>query len=155
MKSATIGGKAAWPAAVTWARRYYTATVLKTSKREACAGLDENSGAEPLEAPQAETVQAIMTVWVCFVEVRPPGSEPVRFRVNQRAGRPLSFTDPRETLTGIAGTTGIWGTRAPLRALKPRSLTPTAFRAELARLIGAEKAGEIIDELVKKFSTDL
>jgi hypothetical protein len=50
--------------------------------------------------------------------------------------------------TGTAGTRGIWGTLPEQRAGSPCSLTPTGFRMEVARLIGADRADEIVRELM-------
>jgi hypothetical protein len=84
-----------------------------------------------------------------FVEVTRPNSDRVviRFRVNRRDRRVVSFTDYREQNTGTAGTAGIWGTLQPQPAGKRRSLGPATFQAELARLAGAERAKEILESL--------
>jgi hypothetical protein len=50
---------------------------------------------------------------------------------------------------GTLGTTGLWGTLPPLRAAGTRSLTPTAFKIEAARFVGAERAEEIVREVMK------
>ena len=101
------------------------------------------------KAEEGETVDMWLKVWSCFVDVFRPGGERIRFRVNRRDGRRLSFTDPRERTAGTAGTTGLWGTRPALRANRPRALTPTAFKAEVARLIGADRAEEIVRQLLE------
>jgi hypothetical protein len=84
-----------------------------------------------------------------FVEVTRPDDESVviRFRVNRREGRVVSFTDYREEATGTAGTTGIWGTLPPERPARRRTLTPTAFRYELIERVGEERAKEVIESL--------
>jgi hypothetical protein len=58
------------------------------------------------------------------------------------------LTDPREQWTDTAGTRGIWGKLPEQPAGKPRSLTPTAFRAKVARLIGTDRAEQIVRELM-------
>jgi len=64
--------------------------------------------------------------------------------VNSLDGGQLSFSDICQQTTGIAGTTGIWGTLPAALAARPRSLTPTSLKREAARLIGAEKAEELL-----------
>ena len=113
MATATSNPISLWQAEVMWKLRYV-----------------------PMEVETVEGEEAVvfLNVWGCFVDVFRPGGERIRFRVNRRDGRRLSFTDPRERTAGTAGTTGLWGTRPALRADRPRALTPTAFKAEVARL---------------------
>lgn len=84
-----------------------------------------------------------------FVEVTRPDDNRVviRFRVNRRGGRIVSFTDYREEGTGTAGTAGIWGSLTPQRPARRCTMTPTAFRHELAERIGEERAIELIKVL--------
>ena len=89
------------------------------------------------------------TVWSKFVEIFRPGCEPVRFRVNRTKGGEITFTDTREGKTGIVGTTGLWGTRPPMRTSRPRSITPSAFKIEAARFVGMERAEEILREIMQ------
>ena len=100
---------------------------------------------------QAEVTERKRWIIEEFVELFHPNSDEVeiRFRVNRRDDRVVSFTDYREQGSGTAGTTGIWGTLPPQPAGKPRSLTPTGFRLELAKLVGAERADEIIGSLAE------
>ena len=93
----------------------------------------------------------------CFVDFTRPGCERIRFRMNRRKDRRFTlFSDPRGRDAGTAGTTGLRGTRPPMRAYRPRSLTPNAFKAEAARLARAQKAEQIILEIRNRFfSTDL
>lgn len=63
--------------------------------------------------------------------------ESISFCVTHPKGR-LTFSDRRECRTGSAGTAGIWGTRPASNPGKRRSLTPTAWMAEVSRLIGYE-----------------
>ncbi len=90
-----------------------------------------------------------------FVEVHHGGCEPVRFRIHRRKNGQITFTDRRECETGTGGTTGLWGTLPPMPAGLPRSLTPTAFKAELGRLVGIETAEQVIREITQDdfFST--
>ena len=87
----------------------------------------------------------------CFVDFTRPGCERIRFRVNRRKDRRFTFSDPRGRDAGTAGTTGLWGTRPPMRASRPRSLTPNAFKAEAARLAGEQKAEQIVLEIRNSF----
>jgi len=98
---------------------------------------------------EGETVDMWLKVSDCFVDVFRPGGERIRFGVNRRNGRHFTFTDPRERTAGTAGTTGPWGTLPALRAAKPRALTPTGFKAEVARLIGTERAEEVVRLLLE------
>ena len=74
----------------------------------------------------AATVE-LLRVWSCFVEIFRPECGRVLFRVNRTKSGGITFSDRRDCQTGIAGTTGLWGTRPPLRIPRPRSLTPNAF----------------------------
>ena len=49
------------------------------------------------ETPQKETGVSFIRVWDCFVDVFRPGCERIRFRVNHRKGRCITFTDRRGT----------------------------------------------------------
>jgi hypothetical protein len=98
--------------------------------------------------PLGDAVVRFFKVEVSHVVISKAGYEGVRFRVNRRNGRCLTFTDTREEQTGTAGSTGLWGTRP---ASKPggirRSLRPTAWVCEVAQLIGTERAEEIVRTL--------
>jgi hypothetical protein len=96
---------------------------------------------------EAEVTAQQRTIVDEYVDVTRPDGDRIRFRVNRSGGRVVSFTDYREQGTGTAGTTGIWGTLPPQPAARRCSLTPTAFRAELARLAGQVRADEIIESL--------
>jgi hypothetical protein len=128
----------AWQAEVTWESRWVPMP-------------EETPEGEMEETPENETGVNFLKVWDCFVEIVRPGCERIRFRVNHRKDRRLTFTDRRESLTGTAGTTGTWGTRPAQRADRTRALTPTAFKVEVARLIGAERAEEIVQALLAGF----
>ena len=77
------------------------------------------------ETPENETGVRFVRVWDCFVDVFRPGCERIRYRVNHRKGRCITFTDRRKVLAGTAGATGIWNTGPAPRAGRPRTLTPT------------------------------
>jgi hypothetical protein len=58
--------------------------------------------------------------------------------------RPV-FTDYRDCSTGMAGSTGLWGTRPVAKpGGKRRSLTPTGWKAEVRRFIGEAEAEKIV-----------
>ncbi len=57
--------------------------------------MPETPASEVMELPEDETMVLLDEVWECFVDVLCPGDEPIRFRVNHRRGRDLTFTDPR------------------------------------------------------------
>jgi len=138
--------KPAWTAKVTFVRRCYR---IPAETRD--VALPETLAVEVEDLAEAETRDLLGKVSDCYVDMFRPSDERIRFRVNRRKGRWLTFSDPRDRIKGIAGTTGLWGTLPPQPAVKPRPSTLTEFRAELARLIGAEKAQEIIKDLLKKF----
>ena len=116
---------------MTWRTRYSTKTenVAPDETDESAAGA---------------TIETLHSVRVWYVEVFRAEGPRIRFVVNHREGRALRFTDPRERSAGTLGTTGIWGTRPAPKAVKPRPMTATVFRFEFARLIGAERAEEMI-----------
>jgi len=136
MTTATSKSNLAWRAEVKWESR--------------CIPMPEGTPeGEMEETPENETGVSFLKVWDCFVDVFRPGCERIRYRVNRRKDRRLTFTDRRESLAETAGTTGIWGTRPAPRAGRPRALTPTGFQVEVARLIGAERAEEIVRALLE------
>jgi hypothetical protein len=144
--------KPVWQAELRWGKRYYT-TEEQVPGEEAGETADGAAG----KAPEMTTVTVQHSVTECFVHVSRPGCEPIRFLVNHREGRDITFTDPRGRNMGIAGVTGIWGTRPAPPVVKPRPLSISAFRIEAARLIGAERADEIIRTISSPdfFGTDL
>lgn len=71
------------------------------------------------------------------------GSDDLLFCVNRRKGS-LTFTDYREQFTGSTGTAGLWGSLPPQKPGRRRSLSPSAWVSEVARLIGTERAREIV-----------
>ena len=79
------------------------------------------SEGEVEETPENETAVSFIRVWDCSVDVFRPGCERIRFRVNHRKGRCITFTDRREVPAGTASATGIWNTRpAPGGGQDPR-----------------------------------
>src|SRR5262249_43477188 len=75
------------------------------------------------------------------------GEDCIPFCVRRRKGR-LTFSDRREQQTGVAGTTGYWGNRTPQKpGGRRKSLSPSAWVAEVSRLIGTEQAREIVRQL--------
>src|SRR5262245_20284326 len=57
----------------------------------------------------------------------------------------LVFSDSRECSTGVARSTGRWGTRPPSKpGGRRRTMTPTEWKAEVRRFIGDEEADQII-----------
>jgi hypothetical protein len=72
--------------------------------------------------------------------------ESVYFCVTRPNGQ-LTFSDSRECWTSAAGTTGQWGTRPASKPGKRCTFTPTAWVAEVSRLIGTERAEEIVRRL--------
>ncbi|MFI5459012.1 MAG: hypothetical protein ACHRXM_26585 [Isosphaerales bacterium] len=153
MTTAASKSNPGWQANVKCEVRYIPMTEETTA-----GAMEETTDGEMARRPpttrwrrtaEGETVDMWLKVWDCFVDVFRPGGERIRFRVNRPTDRHLTFADPRERTAGTAGTTGPWGTLPALRAAKPRTLTPTGFKAEVARLIGTERADEIIRLLLE------
>lgn len=82
---------------------------------------------------------------LCYVILRRDDMK-ISFCITRPKGR-LTFSDRRECLTGTAGSTGQWGTRPASKPGKRRTLTPTAWVAEVSRLIGRDRAEEIVRKL--------
>jgi hypothetical protein len=153
MTNATRTSNPAWQAEVNWELRYLA------MKEETIEGaMVETTDGELVQRPpttrwrkaeDGETVDMWLEVWDCFVDVFRPGGKRIRFRVNYRKGRCLTVTDPLARTAGTAGTTGAWGTLPAVRADRPRALTPTGFKWEVARLIGMERADEIVRLLLE------
>jgi hypothetical protein len=138
--------KPSWKASLEWERRFFPRQV-----QVARATTSNTAAAESGEQETHEPAMVFEQVWQCFVDVIPPCGERIRFRVNHRQGRSITITDPRDRTAGTGGTTGPWGTLPPPRTITPRPLTLLEFTAELARLIGANRATDVIDEMTKKF----
>ncbi len=104
MTTAAIKSKPAWQAAITWRkRRYTTQEPAKSDDR------DESPKKATVENKSPKKAMVEVEHWVrqYYVEPFGPGGESIRFRVNHRKGRRISFTDPRARFTGTAGTTGM------------------------------------------------
>ena len=57
----------------------------------------------------------------------------------------LVFSDSRESSTGIAGSTGLWGTRSPAKpGGKRRTMNPRVWKQEVCRFISGEEADRIV-----------
>ncbi len=142
----------AWEAEVRWGRRHFTTEeqVQRHEPEEAVSGA-------VAKAPEMTTVTVQHSVTACFVDFFRPDCDRISFLVNHRDGRDITFTDPRGRNMGTAGVTGIWGTRPAPPVVKPRPLSISSFRIEAARLIGAERADEIIRTISAPgfFSADL
>jgi hypothetical protein len=119
----------------------------RTIEREACQVDQRETRKEKLTRLLLAEEDKVW-VWACLVEFSRPGCEPIRFRVNPLKDGRFTFSDPRGRDAGTGGTTGLWGTRPALRQLRPRSLTPSAFKAEAARFVGKERADEIVRQVV-------
>ena len=139
MTTTTAKTKAAWRGAVGSIRRFYT-----TEEPAPSPEIDETAEDATARPGPPGTVEVVHGVLRCVVRVSRVGCDPIDFPVNHRDGRNITFTDPRGRDAGTAGVTGLWGTRPAPPVHKPRPLSPTAFQLELARLIGAEPATEIV-----------
>jgi len=149
----TSDRKPAWRAELTCETRTVPIakeTAADEQEQETATGQEQKivEGQKEETADGQEEEVDLVRVRNDFVDIFHPNGGWVRFRVNRRKDRRLSFTDYREQQTGAAGTTGIWGTLPPQPAGKPRSLTPAGFRLELAALVGAERADEIVNSLM-------
>jgi hypothetical protein len=142
MTTTASKSKPVWEAEVRWGRRYYT-----TEEQVPSDDAEETADGTVTEAPEMTTVKVQHSIAACFVDFSRPGCDRISFLVNHRDGRDITFTDPRVRNMGTAGVTGIWGTRPAPPVVKPRPLSISAFRIEAARLIGAERADEIIRTL--------
>jgi hypothetical protein len=143
MTTATSSPKPAWQAEVQWENRSGT-----RKKRVRKGQIEKTDDGKLVKATEDRIDELEYSCMVRVVHVFRPGSEcrcdRIRFQINERDVREITFSDPRERGAGTAGTTGIWGTLPALPTCKPRPLSVTAFRVELARLVGAERADEII-----------
>ena len=134
-----------WEAKIRWQRHLVQVAVKRGEKAAPTA-----AGASNLQQIKEKSDEIeLMTVWYRVVDFVRSADERVRFRVNHDGSGRVTFTDTRERKTGIAGVTGIWGTLPPPPPIRPRSMTPTAFKAEAARFVGAEKAEEIARQLLE------
>lgn len=132
----------AWQAEIEWRSR--RVPIAPDAPRPDEQAASPGRAAGPEAAPDDRRELTFVRVRECFVVVSRAGFPPIPFRVNHRAGRWPSVTDPRERWSGTAGVTGIWGTRPAPRAIRPRPLTLTEFRRELAPLVGPERAEEVV-----------
>ena len=135
--------KPAWESQICCERRFLvTEYEVKITENEGAADTEPTATGKP--APKVRIVKEVGHVDEFFVDFDGPAGGRIRFRVNMLKNGRFTFSDPRERTTGTAGTTGIWGTRPAARLARPRSLAPTAFKLEAARLIGIERAEELL-----------
>ena len=90
--------------------------------------------------------QVSMPIDLTYVVLTRGDDETIPFCVTRPNGR-LTFSDRRECSTGVAGSTGQWGTRQASQPGTRCTLTPTAWVAEVSRLIGRERAEEVVHQL--------
>jgi len=119
-----------------------TATTLAVPKWQANLYTRRIRPHRLVETADGEFKKAFWSMKLLYVVLERGEDEFIPFCVTWPRGR-LVFTDNRECWTGTAGTTGQWGTRPPSEAGKRRTLTPTAWVAEVSRLIGTERAEQI------------
>jgi len=117
--------RSAWQAGISY-RRVYVKQQVETDDGEI------KSRSKPLD--------------LVYVVLQRGEQECIPFCVCRRKSG-LTLTDRREELTGEAGTDGMWKSRSPQKRGRRRSLTPTAWVAEVSRFIGAERAREILRQL--------
>jgi hypothetical protein len=150
MTTATTSGKAAWQVQVKWEERSGTRT-----RRARKGEVVETPDGELIKATGTETVEKDYDFRVRVVHVFQPDSERrcdrIRFQINEQNGPAITFSDARERNAGTAGVTGIWGTLPAPPVVKPRPLSLAAFRAELSRFVGAERAEEVIQTIRSDF----
>ena len=134
---------------------HHLAEALRAVGRGAVGQAPRSRKREGKSAEEVDALEDFVVPLSRFVEIHREGCEPLRFRINCHKSGHITFTDSRECETGTGGTTGLWGTLPPMEAGLPRSLTPTAFKAELSRLVGIETAEQVIREITQDdfFST--
>jgi hypothetical protein len=163
MDTPTSQLKPSWQAEIKWKRRFYTVTEEVPAADEPggrSAGARRRARAaaprakfralrvEIIQTPEKQIVNTLHSVMECFVDVFNARGDRISFRVNMGDGRDLTFTDPRDKLAGRAGLRGIWGTLPEPPPNPPRPLTPTDFKDVDARLIGPERAEQIVKEIL-------
>jgi len=147
MATAAKTSENAWKAKLTWA--IWECESLRDAPDDPDAGeakQEERRSPGRGKAKRAKEV-VTLTIPVCFVDFVRPDCERIRFRITRLKNGRFTFSDRRGQDAGTLGTTGLWGTLPPLRANGPRSLTPTAFKVEAARYVGAERAEEIVRQI--------
>ena len=96
-----------------------------------------------IETSGGKVKQVSRPLNLLYVVLERGEGEAIPFCVTRPKGR-LVFSDKRECSTGTAGSTGQWGTLPASKPGQRRSLTPTAWVAEVSRLISRERAEEIV-----------
>jgi hypothetical protein len=140
MAALVTNSKPAWQATLKWERHSVEQVRPRRRKPVVEPGVTEAEAWHELRAETGDAVQEEVervTIRVCFVDFSRAGIDPIRFRVNALQDGRFTFSDPRGRNSGTAGTTGIWGTRPP-----------TNFRVEAARLIGADRADQIVRQIM-------
>ena len=153
MAAAAKTSEYAWKAKLTW--RTWKCECLREVPDQPGEPGAEEAEQEERKRPGPEQAQACegglrrpVHSEFCFVDFLRPKCELhslPRHAASKNGG--FTFSDRRGQDAGTLGTTGLWGTLPPLRANGPRSLTPTAFKVEAARYLGAERAEEIVRQI--------
>ena len=99
-----------------------------------------------VESPDGEIKIRSVPLDLLYVIVQRSEHEVIPFFVSRRNGR-VSLTDYREQMTGTAGSGGFWDTLPLPKPGRRKSLTPTGWKAEISRLIGSQKAEDILRDL--------
>ena len=84
------------------------------------------------------------------MHVSRPGCEPIRFLVNARGGRDITFTDPRPR-RGNRRHDRHLGHAAGAACLQAAPADAGRLSRELARFVGAERAEEVIGLVRSEF----
>jgi hypothetical protein len=99
-----------------------------------------------VETADGEVKAAFWSMKLLYVVLERGEDDFIPFCVTWPKGK-LVFSDTRECWTGTAGSTGRWDTRPASKPGNRRTLTPTAWKVEVSRLIGTERAEQIIRTL--------
>ncbi len=160
MTTERVNAMPAWQARVRLSERDVEVELRGEEAEEAAAELERDGipGRPGFMYSPFTVVKFFKTVrvWSLFVEVFRPKCKSVWFRVNRTKSGGITFTDTRDGRTGIAGTTGLWNNLPPIRPERRRSMTSNAFKVEVARFVGMERAEQIVQEIMQDefFSTD-
>lgn len=90
------------------------------------------------------------------VQLARQGCDPIVFPITYRrldGSIRIRFCDQRECFTGVNGTQGMWGTREQKKPGISQSLTPEGWKSEVRRLIGSQRADEIVQEFLDCLET--
>jgi hypothetical protein len=148
MPDIVVETEPAWEVKLKWVRHTIELDeAQKARRRKAKAEKAAAGGEQKVDAGAQDDGK--LTVWSLFVDFFRKDGTQVRFRVNYLNNGCVTFSDSRDRVAGPAAMTGIWGTLPPVRAPRPRTITPTAFRVEASRFIGQRRAKELVDALMK------